>query len=149
MHAPESLCLHASCVALGGRGLLIAGASGSGKSALALELMAYGAALVADDRVLLEARDGQLAARAPSATKGLIEARGVGLLRAAACGPVPVAALVDLDDVEDARLPVQQTTLILGVRLIRLRRAEGAHFAPALLQYLKCGALDPDAGPDA
>ncbi|MFW8595801.1 HPr kinase/phosphorylase [Cribrihabitans neustonicus] len=145
MPARDSLCLHASCVALEGRALLITGASGSGKSSLALQLMAYGTALVADDRVVLEARDGQLFAHAPSATEGLIEARGVGLLRAPAQGPVLVTALVDLDDVEDTRLPVRQTTLILGVRLIRLRRAEGAHFAPALLQYLKCGALDPDA----
>ena len=40
---PDGEILHASCVAVAGRGLLIAGASGSGKSALALDLMAFGA----------------------------------------------------------------------------------------------------------
>ena len=45
--------IHASAVALGPVGLLIMGASGSGKSSLALELMARGAKLVADDQVVV------------------------------------------------------------------------------------------------
>ena len=45
--------VHASCVARDGRAVLIRGASGSGKSGLALQLMALGAGLVADDRTRL------------------------------------------------------------------------------------------------
>ena len=62
--------LHASTVAFRGRGVVILGASGSGKSALALELMALGAGLVADDRTLVEVQDGALVASCPPAISG-------------------------------------------------------------------------------
>ena len=54
------LILHATAVAVAGRGLLIRGASGSGKSGLALEMMARGAQLVSDDRVIVSDRDDGL-----------------------------------------------------------------------------------------
>ncbi|WP_323776178.1 serine kinase [Leisingera sp.] len=145
MSDTESLILHASCVAMEGRGLLITGTSGQGKSALALQLMAFGAQLVADDRVLLQLLDGQVVASVPEPIRGLIEARYMGLLRAQIRSPVPVAALVDLDEAETERLPMRHNTLLLGQEVPRLKRVEGAHFAPALMQYLRCGALDPDA----
>ena len=83
----ETLTLHASCVALDGRGVLILGRSGAGKSSLALELMALGARLVADDRTVLHADDGAPVASCPPAILGKIEARGVGIL---AADPSPV-----------------------------------------------------------
>lgn len=145
MSEQQSLVLHASCVALEGRGLLISGASGRGKSALALQLMAYGAQLVADDRVLLQLLDGQLIARAPEPIRGLIEARGMGLLHAQIRSPVPVTVLVDLDQTETDRLPRRQTTSLLGQSLPLVKHVDAPHFAPALMQFLRCGALDPDA----
>ncbi|WP_291729398.1 HPr kinase/phosphorylase [Leisingera sp. F5] len=145
MSDTESLILHASCVALEGRGLLITGTSGQGKSALALQLMAFGAQLVADDRVLLQLLDGQVVASAPEPIRGLIEARFMGLLHAQIRSPVPVSALVDLDEVETERLPMRHSTQLLGQKVLRVKRVDGAHFAPALMQYLRCGALDPDA----
>src|SRR5690606_10303186 len=62
--------IHASCVLIGAKAVLIRGESGAGKSVLALQLMtavqrgglAF-ARLVADDRVLLEATHGRLLAR--------------------------------------------------------------------------------------
>lgn len=145
MSETQSLILHASCVALEGRGLLITGVSGQGKSALALQLMAFGAQLVADDRVLLQLLHGQVVASAPEPIRGLIEARFMGLLRAQIRSPVPVAALVDLDEAETERLPVRHTTRLLDQEVVLVKRVDGAHFAPALMQYLRCGALDPDA----
>ncbi|OED48387.1 serine kinase [Rhodobacteraceae bacterium (ex Bugula neritina AB1)] len=124
---------------------MITGSSGQGKSALALQLMAFGAQLVADDRVLVQLLDGQLVASAPEPIRGLIEARSIGLLRAQIRSPVPVTVLVDLDETETDRLPVHHTSLLLGQEVARVKRVEGAHFAPALMQYLRCGALDPDA----
>ena len=62
--------VHASCVALDRRAVLLRGASGCGKSALALQLMALGATLVADDRVILRLRDGALAASCPASIRG-------------------------------------------------------------------------------
>ncbi|MDX5349528.1 MAG: serine kinase, partial [Paracoccaceae bacterium] len=47
---PGPQIVHATSVAVDGRGLLILGPSGAGKSSLALRLIALGARLVADDR---------------------------------------------------------------------------------------------------
>jgi len=131
--------LHASCVALNGRGLLISGASGSGKSGLALTLMALGAGLVADDRVQLGARGGAVIASAPAAISGLIEARGLGLLHAEPVGPVPVFALLDLDCPETLRLPHPRHTRLLGRPVTLLLRSETPHFPAALIQFLRTG----------
>ena len=86
--------IHASCVAIGGRGVLLLGKSGVGKSDLALRLIAEGARLVADDRTILFAIRGALHAKAPETIKGLLEIRGVGIVAFPArpavksfCGP--------------------------------------------------------------
>lgn len=88
----------ASVVAIGGRGLLIEGVSGIGKSSLALALIDRGAILVGDDGVDLEARGGRLVAAPAEATRGLIEVRNVGLMPMPVAGPVPVALALLLDD---------------------------------------------------
>ena len=142
----RDLCLHASCVTLDGNGLLILGGSGSGKSTLALSLMALGASLVADDRVLLTLEQGNLVARAPAAIGGLIEARGLGILHADQCGQTPVGAVIDMDIPEVDRLPPVRTIALLGQAVTLLHRPDGVQLAPALLQYLKRGRQDPDAG---
>ncbi|PCJ10132.1 MAG: serine kinase [Rhodobacteraceae bacterium] len=146
MGGHNHLCLHASCITLEGRGLLIRGASGSGKSALALALMAWGAVLVADDRVLVTLEQGDLIARAPAATGGLIEARGLGILQADRCPQAVICAVVDMDRPETERLPPIRTVEILGQRVTLLHRFDTAYLAPALLQYLKRGRRNPDAG---
>lgn len=71
------LC-HGTCVDWGGRGVLLLGPSGSGKSDLALRLIDAGAVLVADDQTELS-EDG--VASAPERLRGLLEVRGVGILR--------------------------------------------------------------------
>ena len=86
----------AGCVAIGGRGVLIEGAAGVGKSALALALIDRGAVLVGDDYVMLEARDGTLWASPHPATAGLIELRNVGLLPMPTARDVPVALVIRL-----------------------------------------------------
>ena len=136
--------VHASCVALGGRAVLILGPSGSGKSALALSLMAFGARLVSDDRVALR-RDGpRLIATAPEAIRGLIEARGVGLLRAEAEAEAVVALAVDLARIETARLPQRREIDLLGHPVVLLPKVEALHFPAAILQYLKAGRRGDD-----
>jgi HPr kinase/phosphorylase len=69
--------VHASCAARDGAGVLLIGPSGSGKSDLMLRLMDHGFEMVADDRVEIEAG----VARAPAALAGLMEVRGLGILR--------------------------------------------------------------------
>ena len=66
MIAPQgTLIMHASCVAVQGKGVLILGPSGAGKSSLALQLMALGADLVADDRTEISVQNGAAIARSP------------------------------------------------------------------------------------
>ncbi len=128
----------ATTVAVGGRAALITGPSGSGKSALALQMMALGAVLVADDRtVLCDGAEG-LAASAPEAIRGMIEARGMGLLQAEA-GSARIVVVVDLGRTETERMPPARTTVVAGRRLPLLHKIDGPHFAAALLQYLRCG----------
>ena len=82
--------VHATCVAIGERGALLLGPSGSGKSDLALRLIDAGAMLVADDQVALVVRDGRLVASAPPHLPSLLEVRGVGLV------PMPCRSEVTL-----------------------------------------------------
>lgn len=136
--------LHASSVALDGRGVLIIGKSGSGKSGLALQLMAFGAMLVSDDQILLIAKDGWPFATAPDATRGMIEARGVGLL-AAKSEPARVVLAVNLDQCETDRLPPDRTMPLPGRDVPLLHKAESPYFAASILQYLKAGKVNSDA----
>lgn len=131
--------LHASCIALEGRGLLILGPSGAGKSALALHLMALGAVLVADDRVLLRAAGGQLWASAPPQLAGLIEARGTGILRAPALPEVALHLVADLAQDEPDRLPPRRHICLAGVELPLALRVAAPHFPSALLHWLRHG----------
>lgn len=132
--------LHASSVAVGPRGLLITGKSGSGKSSLALDLMAIGATLVSDDRThLRRTPEGALTLHPAPNIAGLIEARGVGLLRAQFVAGVPLAAMIDLDQIEAERLPERREVELLGVPVPLLHKPGTPSLAPALLQYLRGG----------
>lgn len=124
---------------MSGRGVLILGPSGSGKSGLALQLMALGCDLVSDDRTAVAARDGVLVATAPEAIRGRIEARGVGLLAAEPARVARIVLAVDLGHLEADRLPPWRLHTVLGVELPLLHRVESAHFPAAILQYLKAG----------
>lgn len=96
--------VHATCVVIDGRGVLIEGASGSGKSDLALRLIDRGATLVSDDYTELHVEDGALVAKPPYRIAGKIEVRGVGILDEAFVPHAPVALAVSLDAVPQ-RLP--------------------------------------------
>lgn len=138
--AMDAQCLlHASCVADAGRAVLIRGASGRGKSGLALQLMAYGALLVADDRTWVRRDDAGLWVSAPDSTRGLIEARSVGILQAEAVAEAKLTLVVDLDQTETDRLPHPRETRILDVALPLLWAVDAPYFAAAILQWLRHG----------
>lgn len=133
--------LHATCVSLAGAGVLLRGPSGAGKSDLALRLIDGGALLVADDRVVLEAEDGRVRARAPERLAGLLELRGVGIL------PVPHAPEVRLVLVADLvpsghveRLPEPEHVLLCGAPVPRIAIAPFEASAPAKLRMAAAAA---------
>lgn len=133
---------HASCVALSGRAVLIRGAAGRGKSGLALQLIAHGAGLVADDRTRLWRDGAAVMADAPDTIRGRIEARGMGVLRVPAIGPQSLALIVDLDREAETRLPPPMHDTILGVTLPLVCKSDYAHFPAAILIYLGTGYIE-------
>jgi HPr kinase/phosphorylase len=112
--------LHASCVDLSGAGVVLLGPSGSGKSDLALRLIDGGARLVADDRVVIERSGDELTARPPEAIAGLLEVRGLGVMRVGHCAASPLGLVVALGDRPAPRLPERATCQLLGVALPQL-----------------------------
>ncbi|MCU0900267.1 MAG: serine kinase [Cypionkella sp.] len=134
-----ALTLHATTVAFEGRAILIKGASGSGKSALGLELLSIGARLVADDQTVVTAEGPDLIASCPPPLRGLIEARGLGLLRAPHDPQARVALVVDLDQTEEARLPPERSITIMGQPLSLVLGVRAAHFHVALRHYVLYG----------
>lgn len=109
--------LHASCVRLGDAGVVLLGPPGSGKSDLALRLIDGGARLVADDRLAVERCGGIVIGRAPECIAGLIEVRGLGIMRIEHCASSPLCLVVALSTEAPPRLPEPMTFDLLGVRL--------------------------------
>jgi serine kinase of HPr protein (carbohydrate metabolism regulator) len=110
------LLANATCVAIGGRGVLIMGEPGSGKSSLALALIDRGAVLVGDDGLALETADGRVIASPPPNIAGLLEVRNVGLITLPTAAAPLCLALRLTRDVQ--RLPTKpQTFPLLGTSL--------------------------------
>lgn len=132
------MIVHATTVAVDGAGLMISGASGSGKSGLALTMLTIGAQLVSDDRTIVSRPDaGSPLAEAPEAIAAMIEARGLGLIRVEPAGPTRLAGVLDMSIVERERLPPVRTTEILGCSLPLLYRVDAPWFAAALVLWLR------------
>jgi HPr kinase/phosphorylase len=131
----EALRLHASCVQLDGRGVLLLGPSGSGKSDLALRLIDAGALLVADDQLMLERVGERLLARPVQPLVGLLEVRGIGILRLPCCTLSTLDLVVELDrGGAIPRLPEGRTYPLLGLDLPHLRLDPGAPSAAAAVR---------------
>ena len=107
MSGPDanSTQIHGTCVAVDGRAAVFIGASGTGKSATALRMVASGARLVADDQVILTRKGDDIVATCPKGFAGLIEARGIGLLTVPHADTAIVDVIVDMEQTELHRLP--------------------------------------------
>ncbi len=101
--------IHASCAARADQGLLLLGPSGAGKSDLLLRLLDRGYDLVADDQVDLQGTQ----ACAPGALAGLLEVRGLGILRRAFRADVTVVLAVLLERAERLPMPTRYENLDL------------------------------------
>jgi len=152
-----SATVHASAVLVENRAVLIRGPSGAGKSRLAFDLILAGrsgqippAMLVGDDRVHLEASDGQVVVRPAHALAGLVEIRGLGIRRCAFAAQAIIGLVVDLSAADAERLPAPETLLarIYGTSIPRI--PIGAGYAPlplivAALTTTAASASNPSA----
>jgi serine kinase of HPr protein (carbohydrate metabolism regulator) len=127
--------IHASAIAIDGRGVVIRGASGSGKSSLLLSLMmgTPAAVLVADDRVILSVDQGRVFAAVPEALAGQLEVRGLGIVRRPHVSPVVIDLVVDLLPLAECpRMPApeERETALAGILVPRVFVSIGAADAP-------------------
>ena len=136
-----TLLAHATAVAIGGRAVLLRGTSGSGKSDLALRLIDAGARLVADDQSELW-RDGDaVLVRAPEPIAGMIEVRGVGIIRVEPLSVAPLALIVDLVALQHVeRLPEPSSETIFGLAIPLVALAPFEASAPIKLRLALAAA---------
>ena len=141
---------HATCIVVGETGILIRGPSGSGKSSLALAIVErVGTAggfvsLVADDRVILRRRHGRLVARPHPAIAGLVEIRGLGLVRHPNERAAVIGMVVEREGAGD-RYPDDEAlwTEVMGVRVARVAAGSSSEPAGLVLRRLQLLAESP------
>ena len=128
------------------RGALIQGPAGTGKSDLAIRMMATGFRLVADDRVSVWTSGGRLYGKAPQALSGMLEARGVGIIPQTPLEFCEIVMLVECrrEPAAVERMPDSTLTDVLGVGLPRIElwpfEAAGPAKLRRALEHLGGGA---------
>lgn len=126
--------LHGTCILHRGQGILLLGASGSGKSDLAVRLLDRGANLVGDDYLEAEVRQGALWVRPAPTLAGLIEVRHIGICRVDHQPEACIDLIVRLD-AEPARLPDAESENLLGLVLPRISLNAYEASAPLKLEF--------------
>ena len=109
--------MHATSVAIDGRAVLICGASGAGKSDLALRLIDRGAMLISDDYTIVRSSGGQLEASAPATIAGMMEVRGVGVVDLPSIKGARLALIIDLSQDIDRMPGDPEEWLVAGTPL--------------------------------
>lgn len=138
--------MHATALLVGDRGIIVLGASGSGKTTFALTLVAQARAaglfsrIVADDQVFAEPRNGRLLCKVPAPIAGLSEVYGVS--------PVPTRheprAVIDLvvrlvPQAEAPRYGEFVHEIVMGVPLPLLVLAERSAVGATLATLARLG----------
>ena len=109
--------VHATSVAIEGRAVLLCGASGMGKSDLALRLIDRGAILISDDYTIVQCSEGRLDASAPATIAGKMEVRGLGVIDVPSVDHARLALIIDLSQDID-RMPADpEERIIAGATL--------------------------------
>lgn len=142
-HLTNTATDHGTAVLTGGKGILLRGRSGSGKSSLALRLLddalflGIPAFLVADDRVILVREGERVMITAVDSLRGLLEVRGLGLIEVDSVQKAPLDLVVDLVAPQAIeRYPEKDdlSTIVEGVSLPRLAIAELNPDGPAIIR---------------
>ena len=116
--------IYATCLELNHKGILLIGPSGSGKSDLALRLIKEKqATLIADDRTDIELVSGEVIASCPQPIQGLLEVRGIGIVKMPHKEKSKISLVIELtNNLEQIeRLPQAETTTLLGVEVKKIR----------------------------
>jgi HPr kinase/phosphorylase len=135
----NAILVHATAIAIEGAAILLRGPPGAGKSDLALRLIdGGGARLVADDQAEMRCVGNQIMVSAPAAIAGLIEVRGLGILRVDAVEAAPLALFVDLvRSAEVERFPESRFEEVLGLAVPLIALAPFEASAPAKLRLAR------------
>jgi len=139
------MLVHVTAVVIDGKAVLLRGPPGAGKSDLALRLIDGGAALIADDQAELRRSGSHIFVTAPASIAGLIEIRGVGILRLEVVEEAALAMCVDLlPSTEIERLPERRFEAVLGaaIPLIAVSAFEASAAAKVRLA-LRAVSVDP------
>lgn len=121
------MALHGTCVSIGQTGVLIRGASGAGKSDLALRLIDRGAVLVADDYCDMKVEGGAVVLSAPAAIAGRMEVRGLGIMPMAHQASARLGLIVDLAGHETIERLPEKTIEDLGGVAVRWISVDPTH----------------------
>ncbi len=120
--------VHATAVAIAGRGVMIRGASGAGKSDLALRLIDRGAMLVSDDYVQLQRMGSDILLSPPVNLAGKLEVRSLGIIERDYISDCELRLVIDLEESPE-RFPLDNpATILLGltVPFCRLNATEAS-----------------------
>ena len=132
---------HATAVAYYGSGILIRGPSGSGKSDLALRLIDDDADLIADDRVVIKVVGKELRLSPPESISGLIEVRGIGVVKIKTIRDIPLCLVVELElSNQTKRMPdiKEESIKDISIPIIGINAFESSSLAKIkiVLRYL-------------
>ena len=113
----NSKILHASSVEIDGKGVVILGKSGSGKSNLAIKLISMGAKLISDDQTYFKLKDNKIIISKPKTTPNFIEARGIGLIKTPMVMSAKLFCFVNITNIELERLPYEEKKYCFGKKI--------------------------------
>ena len=102
---------------INGSGVLIVGSSGSGKSSLAINMLALGSKLVADDQCELVKKNNRFSVSKPASLPKSIEIRGIGLVSVPMVVETSLDWFVNLDEADKERMPDLRFTEIDGYKI--------------------------------
>ena len=116
--------IYATCLELNHKGILLIGPSGSGKSDLALRLIKEKQAiLISDDRTNIEIVSGAIIASCPQTIQGLLEVRGIGIVKMPHKKQSKISLVIELTNnlSQIERLPLFETITLLGIEIKKIR----------------------------
>ena len=113
----NSKIIHASSIDINGKGVVILGKSGAGKSNLAIKLISMGAKLISDDQTHFKFKENKIIISKPETTPNFIEARGIGLIKVPFVVSSKLFCFVKITNLELNRLPNAKNKYCFGKKI--------------------------------